>query len=346
MLFAELGDLICFFVPMVSNRLDRGSSMEKRWQDIELTDAEVTLTALDDIELPRFQENAIRVALGKSFRRTVCINPAVTDCTGCSLETLCVYNKIFFNSANSLVRGSPYSFISFFAPNTPKFLNAGSDFRLCLRLFGKTTSYFPYYYFCLENLGSRGIGLRSSDGRRGRFTISQIHVTAPDGQKTLIFTRDNSDKTLKADSFPLARYIDFHDHVQSLKIHILSPLRIKYQSHLNDSLEFHILLRAALRRISGIYALTNGKQLDLEYHDLINRAKAIKQVENNLRWFDYYRYSTTQSQGMKLGGVLGEVTYKGDLTEFYPFIKAAGILAVGKSTSFGFGRFRVSIEGR
>lgn len=113
---------------------------------------------------------------------------------------------------------------------------------------------------------------------------------------------------------------------------------------MTDSLEFHVLLRAALRRISGLYFWATGRLPELDYSGLLARAQAVTQVQNSLRWFDYSRYSTTQCTEMKLGGLVGEAVYHGDLTELYPFIKAGEVLAIGKSTAFGFGRYKVSVE--
>lgn len=305
------------------------------WQDLKILDLEVTLVAEDELRLPFFRENALRVGLGTSFRQTVCINKKQEACQGCALEGLCAYSKIFAVPS--------YPYISFFNPDTLAILPPGTPFKLNLRLFGPAVACFPYFYFSLENLAGRGIGLRNSAGKRGRFILQEINAIAPDGRKTPIFTREKETRLKEPRAFTLADYLD-SPPVQFLQIKTLSPLRLKYQNHFATSLEFHILLRAALRRISSLYLLATGKKLQLDYNRLVEMAMAVEQVENNLRWFDYQRYSTTQHQEMKLGGLIGEVAYRGEMTGLYPFIRAAEILAIGKSTAFGFGRFKVGIK--
>lgn len=305
------------------------------WQDLKILDLEVTLLAEEEIRLPFFRENALRVGLGTSFRQTVCINNKQEACRGCALQALCAYSKIF--------TAPSYPYLSFFAPDTLAMVPPGTPLKLNLRLFGPAVAYYPYFYFSLENLAGRGIGLRNSVGKRGHSILQEINAVAPDGEKTPVFSREEGTRLKEPGAFTLADYLDSLP-VQFLQIKTLSPLRLKYQNHFVKSLEFHILLRAALRRISSLYLLATGENLQLDYRCLVEASMAVDQVENNLHWFDYQRYSTTQHQQMKLGGLIGEVAYQGEMTELYPFIKAATILAIGKSTAFGFGRFKVGIK--
>ena len=48
---------------------------------------------------------------------------------------------------------------------------------------------------------------------------------------------------------------------------------------------------------------------------------------------------------MRMGGLVGSVTFEGKLAPFYPFLEAGEIIHAGKGTSFGLGRFRI-VSGR
>ncbi|GAB6934182.1 hypothetical protein JCM14720_01020 [Calditerricola yamamurae] len=173
--------------------------------------------------------------------------------------------------------------------------------------------------------------------------MDRIYSLSPGGQKNAIFSRNASVRLENVHPLPLGDYIDFRE-VQTLTVRTLSPLRIKHQNRLTDDLEFHVLFRSALRRMTSLYYWTTGRYPDLDAARLLEKAATIRRVCNSLRWFDYRRYSTTQQMDMKLGGVVGKVRYQGDLTDLYPYIKAGEVLGVGKSLSFGFGRYEVSIE--
>jgi CRISPR/Cas system endoribonuclease Cas6 (RAMP superfamily) len=44
---------------------------------------------------------------------------------------------------------------------------------------------------------------------------------------------------------------------------------------------------------------------------------------------------------MKLGGIIGEVVYEGDLTNFVPLLKIGELTHIGKNTTFGLGKYEV-----
>ncbi len=45
---------------------------------------------------------------------------------------------------------------------------------------------------------------------------------------------------------------------------------------------------------------------------------------------------------MKMRGFLGEITFKGDLEKFLPFIMLGEYIHVGKGTSFGLGKYEIN----
>ena len=77
---------------------------------------------------------------------------------------------------------------------------------------------------------------------------------------------------------------------------------------------------------------------------ILKEAETIETADNALRWHDWERYSTRQGVRMKMGGLVGEIRYSGNLGPFLPFLKAGEVLHVGKGTSFGLGRYSVVEE--
>ena len=339
------------------------------WRQLKVLDLKIILTALDDIKLPFFKENALRSALGTSLRATICATPLRGNCKGCNIESLCIYNKLLPRASGKALNSSAQIqedvalpqesaslnsggenlsplYLAFFDPNTPMRIGAGESFTFYLHLFGPAVAYFPYFYFCLENMGLRGLGLKGDNSKRGKFEVRTIKVISPRGGETLIYSREEGAPPTGWRPFSLGDYVDGVE-VSALKITTLSPLRLKYKNRLTSSVELHVLLRAALRRISDLYIKTTGERLDIDYSGLINQACTIAESnkpEGQWRWVDYKRYSTTQQRSMKLGGVFGDILYRGELTELYPYLKAGEVLAVGKGIAFGFGRYKVTIE--
>ncbi|RLB08587.1 MAG: CRISPR-associated protein Cas6, partial [Deltaproteobacteria bacterium] len=53
------------------------------------------------------------------------------------------------------------------------------------------------------------------------------------------------------------------------------------------------------------------------------------------------RYSNRQESKMFMGGIIGSITYEGELDEFYPLLKFCQEVHIGKATSFGLGKIKM-----
>ena len=135
---------------------------------------------------------------------------------------------------------------------------------------------------------------------------------------------------------------DEHQSTEQVTIEILTPLRIVHEARLTKELPFHVLVRSLLRRIGHLsYFHCGGDPSGEAFREWIALASTVKTINQDLKWFDWERYSSRQRTTMSLGGLMGRVTFEGKLTPFYPLLAAGEIIHAGKGTSFGLGRFRV-----
>lgn len=63
--------------------------------------------------------------------------------------------------------------------------------------------------------------------------------------------------------------------------------------------------------------------------------------KKSLRWVDLERYSNKQQGKMKMGGVIGSITFRGPLAPYLPVLRVGEHIHAGKGTSFGFGKYRI-----
>ena len=63
--------------------------------------------------------------------------------------------------------------------------------------------------------------------------------------------------------------------------------------------------------------------------------------DRDLHWYDWERYSGRQEARMKMGGLMGGTSFRGDLAPLWPLIAMGEHLHVGKGTSFGLGKYEV-----
>ena len=117
--------------------------------------------------------------------------------------------------------------------------------------------------------------------------------------------------------------------------------RLKHGDRFVTSLPFHVLLRGLLRRISSLMYFHHGKELDVDFVGLIKRAEQVETRSEDTQWVDWDRYSGRRDARITLGGLVGTVTYAGDLDEFRPLLKIGEYVHVGKGAVFGMGKYRI-----
>ncbi|MDI6727131.1 MAG: CRISPR system precrRNA processing endoribonuclease RAMP protein Cas6, partial [Smithellaceae bacterium] len=215
----------------------------------------------------------------------------------------------------------------------------GERLNFNLVLVGKTIDYLPYFIYAFDQMGKTGIG-RKSDGGRAAFALKEVAAG-----REIVYSSLNgkmrqgsftSDLTLPDPSCEQGKA------VSEATLTLRTPLRLKYDNHLNAVLPFHVLVRAMLRRASSLLQYHGGGEPALDYRGLAARAEAIRVAESSLRWFDWKRFSNRQDQSMLLGGMVGSVAYIGDITEYISLIRFCEKVHLGKQTSFGLGKIELT----
>lgn len=317
-------------------------------EDLTLSRCRFTLEITRQVSLSEFAGSTLRGAFGTVFRKIICAQRQRENCKGCYLQNTCAY-AIIFTPGN--LQDSPY-----FPKNEslpPPFLfhieeektsfSAGEEINLVLTLVGKGADYFPYFFIVLQELGRQGFGIRGDGGQRGSFDIKMItDDLSPDGQ--VIFTSEKETNISPLHREKLGNFFQTIDNLLLLKVHYLTPFRVKWQGRLCSDIQFHILIRNILRRLSALYFLSEHEPLQLDYRSLISQAEDIQTVQSQFQWREYSRYSSRQKEKMQLGGVTGWALYEGEgLSQFHPFLKAAEFMSAGKGTTFGFGKIALDV---
>lgn len=307
-------------------------------QNFRLARYRVVLTAISTILMPPYAGSTLRGGFGHAFRKMVCTQGPI-DCKDCTLKAVCPYPYIFetapFEGAQKLrtYGDVPRPFI--IDPlDTRGEYRRGQSFAFDLTLVGRAIDYLPYFLVSFRELGEIGIGKG-----RGRFQLSQVLTEGGesiyDGETQMVHNRNNAlsfnDIQRRTESFP----------TDALTVRLLTPTRITHEGQLTDKLPFHLFWRRLIGRISALAYFHCGEPLDLDFKELIAQAETVETVESSLRWKDWTRYSSRQDRKMQLGGLVGSVTYAGDLGMFFPFVALGKFLHVGKNATFGLGKYRV-----
>ena len=83
-----------------------------------------------------------------------------------------------------------------------------------------------------------------------------------------------------------------------------------------------------------------GEIWQLDENAMIEAARYVKLLECNFQNATWYRISYRQKKEIRMDGVTGRVTYKGNLEPFLPLLAAGELLHIGKATVFGQGLYQ------
>ena len=298
---------------------------------------EFSCTLLDDALLPPYKGSTFRGAFGSALKRAVCVAKR-QECPTCLLSSRCVYAQTFESSSQesegSHIKASPpVPYIIEPPLNTHTHFAAGSPFDFSLLLFGKANESLPYFVYAFEIMGEAGIG-KKLRGQRGRFALNTVKKAG-----AVIYDSDSKKlKSSKTEDVVIIPALQTPD-TSTVRVNLLTPLRLKHNNMLSSELPFHTLVRAMLRRISGLFEHFGDGEPLLDYRGLIARAQDITIENSSLRWHDWERYSNRQEQAMMMGGLIGSVVYSGSLAPYLPLFELCKNLHIGKQSSFGLGLF-------
>lgn len=325
---------------------------------IKIARYEVVLEAGEaGLVLPPYKGSTLRGGFGKAFQQVVC-SQRDKDCHCCLLQNTCPYSYIFETApppggqALRKYENIPRPFVLEPPLENKTWYQPGEKLAFQLVLIGKAINYLPYFIVIFRELGRMGIG----KGRRKYLLDSVRAVNIKSGEKPVIYHREkemvtNIDVTVTGSDLaglPGGSYPGAGPEAESvdLTIRFLTMTRLKFDHQYTSVPEFHIIIRNLLRRLSSISYFHHDRELQLDFAGLIDKAREISLVSNRTRWEDWERYSSRQDARMNLGGIVGEATYQGNWQEFWPMLKLAEQLHLGKGAVFGLGKVEVIPGGK
>lgn len=320
--------------------------------------------------LPRYKGSTLRGGFGRAFKRIACAQREI-PCPECLLRTTCPYAYVFETApppgAQALrnYENIPRPFVLEPPDDGKERYRPGETLTFGLVLVGRAVNYLPYFIVAFRELGAMGIG----KGRHS-YRLTEIRAVHPLNGTTVAVYREedhlvrNVNLTVTWPEVKSCAVMGGYRHAVWLPdrpsgddtsprpaasdqltfkvaLDFLTMTRIKYDERYAGRLEFHMLVRALLRRISSLAYFHHGFEPGLDYQGLIEKAGRIKIVADDTRWVDWERYSSRQDGRVKMGGLVGRVVYEGDLEVFFPLLLLGELIHVGKGAVFGMGKYEV-----
>jgi hypothetical protein len=305
----------------------------------------LTLEALEPLALPPFKGSALRGGFGHTFKRLVCVQPHACR-ERCHIGNACPYGYIFETDPPqdaevlSNLQNIPRPFV-IEPPDDPRtHIPAGERLTFGLTLVGRAVRYLPYFLAVFRELGRTGLGRT-----RGQYRLLSMDTVSPyDGRTTPVY-RDQDRGVHDVDATITSQAITAHAATlptDRLTLRFLTPTRLKHQERwVHQGPPFDALVKTLLGRISSLSYFHCGQRFETDFRGLIDRAASVRLAQNETRWEDWSRFSGRQKQRVRMGGLVGRVTYEGDLRDYLPLLAMGELVHVGKGAVFGNGKYEV-----
>lgn len=293
----------------------------------------LTVRAEAPLHLPPYAGSMLRGAFGHAL---LALSPLPhADGKPCALHATCPYCQVFAPPAlpaHGLQKFSqmPAPFVIEPPVSGAQRLQPGDTFHFGLVLMGKALDHLPALLLAWERALRTGLGVQHS-------RCALVEINSENGIQRLPIKREQL--SFLPTTVPPAHALGEH-----ATLHLLSPLRLQQQGKpvRAQDINARTLLVTLARRwqlLLDVHLGASAPQQD--FAQITTQAAAITLRGDDLRWFDWGRFSQHQQQEMKLGGLLGQLHLHGELAPFAELLHLGQWLHVGKNASFGLGGYRM-----
>ena len=281
----------------------------------------------ENLHLPEHAGSMLRGSFGHTFKRLACITKQ-KECKACPLSQSCAYSQVFEGVINSEEQSSlPY--IIHMPKEANRFIAAGQTWSFGMTLVGKAINQLPIIAYAWQKTCEEGF---SKDRSKAELMAIYHHdqiIYQPNKPLATHTPNDIEAKPLKS-----AVHLDF-----------ISPLRIQHNNYIvlnPEELTAPIVLIALAKRIQRLAEL-HATPIDLDIAQLLSAAQQIS-ISTHLKRSTMIRYSNRQQRLMNLEGLIGRITFTGDLSLFSDLLSLGELVHIGKNATMGLGQYQLSLS--
>lgn len=281
---------------------------------LEYLPMEISLIAMEEAVLPEYLGSTLRGVIGY----------ALYDST--EAYSYLYHNHLYSKGHKDIT--NPYIIIP---PSERKNrYQKGKALRFHILLLGNAAQYAKALIDAVKEVPKYGLG-----ASRHPFKLVKVKNSATQR----VIWKDGSFYLAAAQSIALP-YRSLPDVSQAL-VTIRSPLRIRRNGALLESIDFPTVIRNVTRRLEALTARYGGWVDTEKAQQLKELSASIGVVGEDLQIQHLERYSNRLEGKMDLSGLMGSILFKGELTPFVPWLYAAQTLHIGRNTTFGMGQIEV-----
>jgi len=302
--------------------------------------------AITPIILPPFKGSAIRGALFSALRRDFCIDASTRECEDARVREACPVCLLLATVNEDGARGREVARPLTVEPpldSRKQRYEPGETFSFGLTLFGQANDLLPYVVLGLLSMGQLGLGNRAR--APGQFSVERVWSYSPlSGEKSALYVAGTPLVQARGVS---VRHEDVlvacreAGEAGTVSLDLLTPTRLVLGGKLLKDVTFESLLRRVLRRLNDLCLSACGEPLGIDHVSFLEAARAVEKVADTTRWLDVPSFSSRQGRYTPIGGLIGSLTFTGELAAFLPWLLWGAITHIGKDATKGGGWYRL-----
>jgi len=298
---------------------------------------------LDDLFCPADKlGNTLRGAFGMAFKRLSCVKSGGCEgyCTGECLYGQVFEPKITNGPGPSGLVDPPRPFVFVPMPHASVY-KAGDFLDFSINIFGEMTRYYPQFIEVFRILEVEGLG-----AHRSRFRIKLVLGDCGDGRTHTVYSQSNAINSIPEIGVYRPRITSVHE--QRFRFDFLMPAQIKANGRTVREPSFGDIFRRLRDRISAIMLFYENSNFEARFQQLGALADGVTTTAKNWTWHENARVSSRTKLSQNLSGVKGWAEFDTgtpeNLNAFLPWLELGQYVNVGKTSTWGMGRFKISLS--
>ncbi len=308
-----------------------------------------TATALTPVALGEQSGSAIRGAIAGALWERFCVNKAASTCANCPLLTICPVGALLAPMRDDEQKGSdqrPRPYVTRPPCDGARTYACGETLNFGIALFGSAAALYPYVVIAAHELERVGLGMRLPErgGRRGVLRLSAISAVHPlTGEQQTLYTADSG--VMMQPGLPVGA-ADVRAYAASLPadritLRFNTPLRLIEGDRLVKRIALRPLIQRLMRRLDDLSIAYGDGPLNLDFRALLSIAETVHVVEDRTRWVDVVSVSHRYGRRTPIGGLIGSVTFAGELAPLRELLVWGSLIHVGRNCVKGDGWYHI-----
>jgi hypothetical protein len=335
------------------------------WRHLSLTVLNAEYRTEQACKLPEYLGSTFRGVLGQELHAVSCVETA-SSCDACRRPDRCAAGALFegpFAGQTGSPTGPPAGPAGAGRPLNggaggfdqprpyilaPPSRNGGTyapheSIRLGLALVGRSRVWYPWVVAAMAGIGRRGLG-----ADRRNLSLARISAVGPAGTQTPIDTetRGVNDRVPELDGSRIVA--EAPAPTGRAVVAFITPADLKRKGHRIDRLDGPTFFRRLVRRIGTLvesYCTIPADAGPRDFHALGALADQVTVTEQDISMQTWERYSSRLEGKHPLSGLVGRALLSDIPEPLWPYLILGQWVHVGKSASFGQGRYMVLPRG-